>query len=59
MGITPSYLTRKEQGPDHDKIYTSGVYLNDELVSNGSGRSKQDAEKDAAQKALEAFNVEY
>jgi ribonuclease-3 len=57
--VSPDYRILEEQGPDHDKIYTSGVYLNDELVSNGSGRSKQDAEKDAAQKALEAFNVEY
>ncbi len=57
--VSPDYRILEEQGPDHDKIYTSGVYLNNELVSNGSGRSKQDAEKDAAQKALEAFKVDY
>lgn len=54
--VSPDYRILEEVGPDHDKIYTAGVYLNDELVSKGTGHSKQDAEKDAAQKALETFN---
>lgn len=52
-GITPLYKTMKESGPDHDKHFTVGVYLNKELVGTGEGKSKQDAEQDAAKKALE------
>ncbi len=51
--VSPDYRITGEEGPDHDKIYTSGVYLDDRLVAEGTGRSKQEAEKDAAQKALE------
>lgn len=52
-GITPSYKTIKEEGPDHDKNFTVGVYLEKELVVSGKGSSKQEAEQDAARKALE------
>lgn len=55
--VSPDYRILEEEGPDHDKIYTSGVFLNGELVAKGSGRSKQEAEKDAATKAIEAFNI--
>jgi ribonuclease-3 len=52
VGVTPSYKTIKEAGPDHDKHFTVGLYLNNELASTGEGRSKQEAEQDAAQKGL-------
>jgi ribonuclease-3 len=52
-GITPAYKTIKENGPDHDKSFTVGVYLGKELVASGDGNSKQDAEQAAARKALE------
>lgn len=52
-GITPTYRTVKESGPDHDKVFTVGLYLGKEEVSVGEGRSKQDAEQDAARKALQ------
>jgi len=51
-GITPAYRTTKEEGPDHSKIFTVGVYLETELVTEGTGKSKQEAEQSAAQKAL-------
>ena len=51
--ITPRYETIKETGPDHDKFFTVGVYIGDELVSNGDGNSKQEAEQEAARRALE------
>ena len=51
-GITPAYKTLKEEGPDHNKIFTVGVYLQTELVVEGVGKSKQEAEQDAAHKAL-------
>ena len=53
-GITPAYKTTKEEGPDHSKVFTVGVYLETELVTEGTGKSKQEAEQSAAQKALQS-----
>lgn len=53
VGKTPSYKTLKEIGPDHDKMFTLGVFLGDIQVATGSGPSKQEAEQKAAEKALE------
>lgn len=52
-GITPSYKLLDETGPDHDKHFTIGVYLNRDLVAKGAGRSKQEGEQQAAERALE------
>ncbi|MES3004527.1 MAG: ribonuclease III [Patescibacteria group bacterium] len=52
-GITPLYKTIKETGPDHDKKFTVGVYIGKDLMATGEGKSKQDAEQDAARKAIE------
>ena len=57
--VSPDYKILEEQGPDHDKNYTSGVFLNGELIAKGIGHSKQEAEKDAAQKAMEAMHASY
>lgn len=54
--ITPEYKLISHEGPDHNKIFTMGVYLNDELIASGEGSSKQKAEQDAAQNALVAKN---
>lgn len=51
-GITPSYKVITETGPDHDKRFTVGLYLKEQLVSQGEGHSKQEAEQDAAQNGL-------
>ncbi len=53
VSITPRYMMLDESGPDHDKRFTVGVYLDDDLVARGEGRSKQEAEQAAAAKALE------
>ncbi len=53
VGVTPTYKTLKEVGPDHNKQFTLGVFLNDVQVATGSGLSKQEAEQKAAEKALE------
>lgn len=53
---SPEYEVLEESGPDHNKIYTSGVILNGEVISKGTGHSKQEAEKNAAQKALETLS---
>lgn len=52
--ITPSYRVVKEWGPDHDKHFIVGVYLGDELVAEGEGNSKQEAQREAARLGLEA-----
>lgn len=53
LGVTPNYHVLEESGPDHDKHFTMGVYLGEELVAEGTGSSKQEAQMDAAEKALE------
>ncbi len=50
--VTPNYETLREIGPDHDKRFIVGVFLGEELVAEGEGKSKQEAEQMAAEKAL-------
>lgn len=50
--ITPTYQVLKEWGPDHAKSFVIGVFLEEELVAEGEGSSKQEAEEVAAKKAL-------
>ncbi|HCA66821.1 MAG TPA: ribonuclease III [Candidatus Jacksonbacteria bacterium] len=52
-GVTPTYKVLNEKGPDHEKHFTIGVYLGEECVANGNGFSKQEAQMDAAAKALQ------
>ncbi len=54
--ITPGYKVISENGPDHEKVFVMGAYLNDKLISQGEGRSKQDAEQKAAAVALENWS---
>lgn len=53
-GVTPTYKLMDQSGPDHNKIFVIGAYIGDEKIATGEGRSKQEAEQDAAQKALAA-----
>ena len=52
LGITPSYRVLGEDGPDHEKVFIVGVYLDKEKVAVGTGTSKQEAQVNAAEKAL-------
>lgn len=52
-GATPHYSVVRETGPDHDKQFIVGVYMKDNLLAQGAGKSKQEAEQDAARNALE------
>ena len=52
-GITPTYKTLSESGPDHQKIFQVAVFIGDKLIATGGGNSKQKAEEDAATKAAE------
>lgn len=53
LGITPHYEVLDEWGPDHNKRFRIGVYLETELITEAEGPSKHVAEKEAARKALE------
>jgi len=50
---TPSYETLRQEGPDHDRTFTVGVFIGEKKVAEGQGRAKQEAEQAAAEKALE------
>lgn len=52
VGITPTYEVLNEWGPDHAKHFVVGLYLEKELVSQGEGISKQEAQEKAAQEGL-------
>jgi ribonuclease III len=54
VGLTPIYKTTRESGPDHDKRFTVSVSVGDKLYGEGEGKSKQDAEQEAARQALES-----
>jgi ribonuclease-3 len=54
LGVTPEYKLIKEEGPDHDRSFTMGAFINEELVATGIGSSKQKAEQEAAQAGLSA-----
>lgn len=51
--LTPSYRVMKEWGPDHDKHFVVGVFLGSEMVAEGEGNSKQEAQREAARIGLE------
>jgi len=53
LGVTPSYKVLKETGPDHDKHFVIGIFFGEDLIAEGKGKSKQEGEQKAAQKALQ------
>jgi ribonuclease III len=57
--ITPHYRVVSTEGKDHEKTFTIGLWVGVEKISEGTGRSKQDAETEAAQKALELLQQRY
>lgn len=52
IGKNPEYFKIAESGPDHDKVFTAEVRVATKIYGTGIGRSKQAAEKKAAQNAL-------
>lgn len=55
-GTTPVYKVLSEEGPDHDKIFTLGVYVGQKLLGKGTGSSKQNAQQKAAEAALQKYS---
>lgn len=55
-GMTPLYKVLEEVGPDHDKVFTLGVFVGDKLMGKGTGPSKQYAQQQAARAALKEYD---
>lgn len=55
QGITPTYRVLEESGPDHAKRFRIGVFLGNQLMGEGDGLSKQDAQEQAATHAITAL----
>ncbi len=58
-GTTPEYRVMKEDGPDHDKTFTLGAYVNGHLKATGVGHSKQEAQTKAAGEAIRKYKRQY
>lgn len=54
-GYTPIYRLISEEGPDHEKTFVIGVYVNNVLKGQGTGPSKQAAQVSAATTALKRY----
>lgn len=54
-GSTPVYKVLTEEGPDHEKLFTIGVFVNNDLRGTGTGPSKQIGQQEAAQQALKSY----
>ncbi|MBQ3464991.1 ribonuclease III [Candidatus Saccharibacteria bacterium] len=57
-GVTPVYRTLKEEGPDHDKKFTVGIYVGNDLKGIGTGHSKQEAQTAAAREGVKKYRAE-
>ncbi len=57
-GVTPVYRTLKEEGPDHDKKFTVGIYVGNDLKGTGTGHSKQEAQTAAAREGVKKYRAE-
>lgn len=57
-GILPSYFTVGESGPDHNKTFEVEARLGSNVIGRGTGRSKREAEQNAAREALKLFGVD-
>lgn len=53
--ITPTYRVLKEEGPDHKRTFYVGVFFDERLIEKGVGSSKQEAETNAAENALQTL----
>ena len=54
-GFTPVYRVLGESGPDHDKVFTLGVFVGDRQMGKGIGPSKQHAQQSAARAAIARY----
>ena len=57
FGVLPKYVTDKEEGPEHKKIFEVKVFINDKLLGSGKGKTKKAASQKAAEEALKKIDV--
>jgi len=57
-GLTPQYHVLKESGPEHDKQFQASVMIGGEIKGTGWGRSKKQAEQEAARNALWKLEIQ-
>jgi len=57
MGVTPHYKVLAEWGPDHNKNFEVGVFVNEKQIAKGQGASKQEAEISAAENGLKVTDL--
>ena len=50
--VTPSYKVISESGPDHNKHFLTSIYFGEKKIAEGEGKSKQEAETNAAKAAI-------
>ena len=54
---SPRYKVKREDGPDHDKLFTIEVFIKDKVLGVGKGNSKKKAEQFAAKDALKKIHI--
>lgn len=57
FGILPTYVTEKEEGPDHRKTFEVKVFINDDFLGAGSGKTKKAAAQKAAEEGLKKITA--
>lgn len=57
QGETLNYVITGESGPDHDKRFEAEVHLNSNVIGRGTGKSKKQAEQEAAKEALQLMGI--
>ena len=55
--VAPHYEVIQQEGPDHERVFTIVVHVNDSIHGTGKGRSKKDAEQLAAAEAIKSLGV--
>lgn len=56
FGCVPTYAVVRERGPDHEKVFEVELAIRGQLQGIGAGKSKKEAEQEAARKVLEMLN---
>ena len=57
FGCVPTYIVVHERGPDHEKVFEVELAIRRQIQGLGAGKSKKEAEQDAARKVLAAFRT--
>lgn len=58
-GVPPQYRTIREEGPDHDRIFTVAAYVNGQVLATADGHSKQEAQVACAKQAVKQYLKKY